>query len=65
MFAHLIMPALLAIAVSTLILRIVIGYLIKPPRTPRATKRFLAFEPRWLGRRAAMILYGRKPKRKI
>jgi hypothetical protein len=63
MFAQLIIPALLAIAVSTFILRIVIGYLIKPSRTPVAPRRFLVLEPRWIGRRAAELLYGRKSKR--
>jgi hypothetical protein len=65
MFAQFIMPALLAITISTLILRIVIGYLVKPPRTRGASRRLLAIEPRWIGRRAAMLLYGRKSKRKI
>jgi hypothetical protein len=61
MFAQFILPALLVIAVSSFILRIVIGYLVKPPRV--ASRRFLMVEPRWLGRRAAELLYGRKSKR--
>jgi len=65
MFGHLIIPALLAIAVSTLILRIVIGYLLKPTRTRNAAKRFTMLEPRRLGRGAAKLLYGRKPKGQI
>jgi len=63
MFGHLIVPALLAIAISTFILRIVIGYLVKPPRVRTASKRFTMLEPRRLGRGAAKLLYGRKPKR--
>jgi hypothetical protein len=62
MFGHLIMPALLAIAISTFILRIVIGYLVKPPRAREASKRFTMLEPRRLGRSAARLLYGRKSK---
>jgi hypothetical protein len=63
MFPQLILPALLVIAVSSFILRIVIGYLVKPPRVRVASRRFLMIEPRWLGRRAAELLYGRKSKR--
>jgi len=63
MFGHIIMPALLAITISTLILRIVIGYLVKPPRIRNASKRFTMFDPRRLGRGAARLIYGRKPKR--
>jgi len=64
MFAQIILPALLAIAVSSFILRIVIGYLVKPPRVRIAPRRFLMVEPRWIGRRTAELLYGRKSKRK-
>jgi hypothetical protein len=62
MFGHLIIPALLAVAVSTFILRIVIGYLLKPPRIRNASKRFALLEPRRLGRVAARLLYSRKSK---
>jgi len=63
MFAQLILPALLVTAVSSFILRIVIGYLVKPPRVRVASRRLLMVEPRWLGRRAAELLYGRKSKK--
>jgi hypothetical protein len=64
MFAQLILPALLIIAVSSFILRIVIGYLVRPPRVDVAWRRFLMVQPRWLGRRAAELLYRRKSKRR-
>jgi len=63
MFGHVIMPALLAIAISTFILRIVIGYLVKPPRIGNASKRLRMLEPRRLGRVAARALHGWKSKR--
>jgi hypothetical protein len=63
MFGHLIIPGLVAIAISTFILRIAIGYLVKPPRIRGGSKRFMMLEPRRLGRTAAKLLYGRKSKR--
>jgi hypothetical protein len=52
--------ALVAIAVSSLILRIVIGYLVRPPGAPRIQLRLPAFDARWAGRRLAELLYRRK-----
>jgi hypothetical protein len=63
MFAQSVLPALLAIAVSTFILRITIGYILKPPGTRRVSRRLFSIEPRWIGRRAAMLLYARKQKK--
>jgi hypothetical protein len=54
--------ALASIASSSLILRIVIGYLVRPPGAPRISLRIPSVDPRWLGRRLAEILYGRKKK---
>ena len=54
--------ALTSIASSSLILRIVIGYLVRPPGAPRISLRIPSVDPRWLGRRLAEILYGRKKK---
>jgi hypothetical protein len=55
--------ALVSIASSSLILRIVIGYLVRPPGAPRISFRLPSVDPRWLGRRAAEILYRRKGKK--
>jgi hypothetical protein len=57
------LTALLAIAVSSLIMRIVIGYLVRPPGAPRISLRVPTIDPRWVGRRLAEILYGRKRKK--
>src|SRR5580692_11104934 len=54
--------ALASIASSSLILRIVIGYLVRPPRAPRISLRIPSVDPRWVGRRLAEILYRRKKK---
>jgi hypothetical protein len=54
--------ALVSIASSSLILRIVIGYLVRPPGAPRFSLRIPSVDPRWLGRRLAEILYRRKRK---
>ena len=54
--------ALASIASSSLILRIVIGYLVRPPGAPRISLRIPSVDPRWLGRRLAEILYRRKQK---
>jgi hypothetical protein len=52
--------ALVSIGVSSLILRIVIGYLVRPPGAPRISLRIPTINPRWVGRRLAEILYRRK-----
>jgi hypothetical protein len=54
--------ALVAIGASSLILRIVIGYLVRPPGAPRISLRIPSINPRWVGRRLAEILYRRKGK---
>jgi hypothetical protein len=54
--------ALVAIGASSLILRIVIGYLVRPPGAPRFSLRIPSINPRWVGRRLAEILYRRKGK---
>ncbi len=54
--------ALTSIAASSLILRIVIGYLVRPPGAPRISLRIPTIDPRWVGRRLAEILYRRKRK---
>ena len=54
--------ALVAIAASSLILRIVIGYLVRPPGAVRRRLRLPVFDARWVGRRLAEILYKRKRK---
>jgi len=59
----LLIPALVAVAVSTLILRIVIGYLVRPPGAPRISFRLPSIDPRWVGRQLAVLLYGRKRKK--
>jgi hypothetical protein len=53
--------ALISIASSSFILRIVIGYLVRPPGT-RISLRQPSIDPRRVGRRFAEILYRRKPK---
>jgi hypothetical protein len=63
MFAPLLIPALVAIAASSLILRIVIGYLVRPPGAPRISFRLPSPNPRWLGRQLAIVLYGHKRKK--
>ena len=55
--------ALSSIAISSLILRIVIGYLVRPPGAPRISLRLPTIDPRWVGRRAAEILYRRKTRK--
>jgi len=62
MFPKLLILALVAIAGSSLILRIVIGYLVRPPGAPRISLRLPSLNPRWLGRQLAVMLYGRKTK---
>jgi hypothetical protein len=52
--------ALVSIGASSLILRIVIGYLVRPPGAPRISLRTPSLNPRWIGRRLAEILYRRK-----
>jgi hypothetical protein len=52
--------ALSAIAASSLTLRIIIGYLVRPPGAPRISLRIPSIDPRWVGRRLAEILYRRK-----
>jgi hypothetical protein len=52
--------ALIAIALSSLIARVVIGYLVRPPGAPRNGFRIPSINPRWVGRRLAEIIYGRK-----
>ncbi|MBV8142648.1 MAG: hypothetical protein JOZ60_11455 [Verrucomicrobia bacterium] len=52
--------ALASMAVSSLTLRIVIGYLLRPPGAPRGSLRMPSINPRWLGRRLAEILYRKK-----
>ncbi len=63
MSPYLLLPALLAIAASSLILRMVIGYLVRPPGAPRISLRLPSVNPRWLGRQLAMMIYGRKKKK--
>jgi hypothetical protein len=55
--------ALAAIGASTLILRIVIGYLVRPPGAPRISLRIPSVDPRRVGRGLAEILYRRRPKK--
>jgi hypothetical protein len=55
--------ALVAIGSSSLILRMVIGYLVRPPGGPRISLRIPPIDPRWLGRRLAEILYRRGRKK--
>ncbi len=55
--------ALASIAASSLILRIVIGYLVRPPGAPRISLRLPSINPRWIGRRLAEILYRRKSRK--
>jgi hypothetical protein len=55
--------ALAAVAGSSLILRIVIGYLVRPPGTPRISLRIPSIDPRWVGRRLAEMLYRRKGRK--
>jgi hypothetical protein len=52
--------ALLAIVISTFILRIVIGYLIRPVGARRYFLRVPKINPRWIGRRLATLLYKRR-----
>jgi hypothetical protein len=54
--------ALISIGATSLILRIVIGYLVRPPGAPRISLRIPPINPRWVGRRLAEILYRRKRK---
>jgi hypothetical protein len=51
--------ALVSIASSSFILRIVIGYLVRPLGT-RVSLRKPSFGPRWIGRRLAELLYRRR-----
>ena len=62
MFTQTALLALLAITVSTFTLRIVIGYLLKPPRSRDGSRGFPTIGPRRIGRRAAMLLYGPKSR---
>jgi hypothetical protein len=59
----LLIPALVAITASSLIMRIVIGYLVRPPGAPRISFRLPSVNPRWLGRQLAVMFYGRKRKK--
>jgi uncharacterized membrane protein len=59
----LLIPALVAITVSSLIMRMVIGYLVRPPGAPRTLWRVPSVNPRWLGRQLAVLIYGRKKKK--
>jgi hypothetical protein len=52
--------ALAAIGISSLVMRIVIGYLVRPPGAPRFSLRIPTINPRWIGRRLAKIIYGRR-----
>ncbi|HZC59218.1 MAG TPA: hypothetical protein VE154_04435 [Chthoniobacterales bacterium] len=52
--------ALTAIGLSSLVMRIVIGYLVRPPGAPRYSFRIPPIDPRRVGRRLAEILYGRR-----
>jgi hypothetical protein len=52
--------ALAAIGLSSLVMRIVIGYLVRPPGAPRILPRIPPFNPRWAGRRLAEIIYRRR-----
>jgi hypothetical protein len=63
MIPYLLIPSLVAIAMSSLILRIVIGYLVRPPGAPRISLRLPSFDPRWLGRQLAVMIYGRRRKK--
>jgi hypothetical protein len=63
MSPQLLILALVAIAASSLILRIVIGYLVRPPGAPRISLRLPQLNPRWLGRQLAVMLYGPNRKR--
>jgi hypothetical protein len=63
MFPQLLILALVAIAASSLILRIVIGYLVRPPGAPRISLRLPSLNPRWLGRQLAVMLCRRKRKK--
>jgi len=58
----LLMVALVSIASSSLILRFVIGYLVRPPGT-RISLRKPSIDPRRVGRRLAEILYRRKRRK--
>jgi hypothetical protein len=63
MFLPFLITTLVAIAASSLALRIVIGYLVRPPGAPRTLFRLPSINPRWVGRQLAMMLYGRKRKK--
>ena len=63
MSPFLLLPALVAIAASSLILRFVIGYLVRPPGAPRISSRTPTPNPRCLGRQLAIMLYGRKRRK--
>jgi hypothetical protein len=63
MIPYLLIPSLVAIAISSLILRIVIGYLVRPPGAPRISLRLPSIDPRWLGRQLAVMIYGRRRKK--
>jgi hypothetical protein len=52
--------ALGAIGLSSLVMRIVIGYLVRPPGAPRFSLRLPAMNPRRIGRRLAEIIFGRR-----
>ena len=63
MIPYLLISSLVAIAMSSLILRIVIGYLVRPPGAPRISLRLPSIDPRWLGRQLAVMIYGRRRKK--
>jgi hypothetical protein len=54
--------ALVSIAGSSLIMRIVIGYLLRPPGA-RVSFRKPLLDPRWVGRRIAELLYRRNRRK--
>jgi len=57
MFLPLLLPALITIGISTFIIRIVIGYLVRPIRSRRRLFRFPGINTHWIGRQLAVLLY--------
>gem|GEM_PF-2363146 len=57
MFLPLLLPALITIGISTLIIRAVIGYLIRPIGPRQRLFRFPRINTRWIGRQLAVLLY--------
>jgi hypothetical protein len=60
MLLPLLPQALLAIGISTLIIRIVIGYLVRPNAPRRYFIRFPKINARRIGRLLATLLYKRR-----